>query len=79
MVADLLESSLRFQEVVETLEVQLDKKTLRRLKAGDREYKKGKFKVTSTKEEIDRVLSGSVMRQYFSTPSSSNSGSCQEM
>lgn len=58
MVADLIESSLRFQEVVETLEVQLDKKTLRRLKAGDREYKQGKFKVASTREEIDRVLSG---------------------
>lgn len=58
LVADLIESSLRFQEVVETLEVQLDKKTLRRLKAGDREYKQGKFKVASTREEIDRVLSG---------------------
>ena len=57
LVADLLESSLRFQEVAETLEVQLDKKTIKRLKTGDRELKKRQYKVASSREDIDRVLS----------------------
>ncbi len=51
LVADLLESSLRFQEVAETLEVQLDKKI------GDRELKKRQYKVASSREDIDRILS----------------------
>jgi len=34
LITDLLEASLRFHEVIETLEVQLDKETLRRLKIG---------------------------------------------
>ena len=57
LVADLLESSLRFQEVAETLEVQLDKKTVKRLKIGDRELKKRQYKVASSREDIDRILS----------------------
>lgn len=57
LVADLLEASLRFQEVAETLEVQLDKETVRRLKQGEREYREGKYKVTSSREEIEKVLS----------------------
>ncbi len=57
LVADLLESSLRFQEVAETLEVQLDKKTVRRLKTGDKELKKRKYKVASSREDINRILS----------------------
>jgi len=57
LVVDLLESSLRFQEVAETLEVQLDKKTLKRLKTGDRELKKRQYKVASSREGIDRILS----------------------
>ena len=57
LVADLLESSLRFQEVAETLEVQLDKKTIKRLKTGDRELKKRRYKVASSREGIDRILS----------------------
>jgi len=57
LVVDLLESSLRFQEVAETLEVQLDKKTVKRLKIGDRELKKRQYKVASSREDIDRILS----------------------
>jgi 1,2-phenylacetyl-CoA epoxidase catalytic subunit len=56
LVADLLETSLRFQEVAETLEVQLDKDTMRRLKTGEREYTQGKYKVASGREEIEKVL-----------------------
>ena len=57
LVADLFEASLRFQEVVETLEVQLDKETVRRLKQGEREYREGRYRVASSLEEIERVLS----------------------
>ena len=57
VVADLLESSLRFQELAETLEVQLDKKTVKRLKTGENELKRGQYKVASSREDIDRILS----------------------
>jgi len=57
LVADLLESSLRFQEVAETLEIQLDKKTIKRLKTGDKELKKRQYKVASSREDINRILS----------------------
>lgn len=58
LITDLFEVSLRFHEVVETLEVQLDKETVRRLKMGEEEYRQGKYKVASTRPEIDKVLSG---------------------
>jgi hypothetical protein len=57
LVADLLESSLRFQELAETLEVQLDKKTVKRLKTGENELKRGRYKVAPGREDIDRILS----------------------
>jgi len=57
LVEDLLESSLRFQEIAETLEVQLDKKTVKRLRIGERELKKRQYKVASSREDIDRILS----------------------
>ncbi len=57
LVAELLESSLRLQELAETLEVQLDKKTLKRLKTGDRELKKRQYKAASRRQGIDRILS----------------------
>jgi len=54
----LLDASLKFHELVETLEVQLDKETVHRLKTGEKEYKEGKHKIASTQKEIDKVLSG---------------------
>jgi len=60
LVADLLESSLRFQEVAETLEVQLDKKTIKRLQTGDKELKKLQYKVASSREGIENLLFRSV-------------------
>ena len=56
LVLALFEASLRFSEIAETLEVQLDKETVRRLKLGEREYHQGRYRVASTREEIDRVL-----------------------
>ncbi len=57
LVAELLESSLRLQEVAETLEVQLDKKTMKRLKTGEKELKTGRYKVAASREGIHRILS----------------------
>ncbi len=42
---------------LETLEVQLDKKTVKRLRIGERELKKRQYKVASSREDIDRILS----------------------
>jgi len=55
IVEELLKTSLDFTEVIERIEVLLDKETLKRLKRGWREYKTGKY-VTTTKYEIDKVL-----------------------
>ncbi len=57
LAADLLSASIKVSEVVETLEVQLDKETIRRLKRGEKEYGKGRFKTARTKQEIVKVLS----------------------
>jgi len=58
LITDLFKASLKFHEMVETLEVQLDEETVRRLKIGEREYRQGKYKVASTRQGIDRLLSG---------------------
>lgn len=57
LVTDLFEASLRFHEVVVTLEVLLDEQTVRRLKMGEKEYRQGKYRVALTRREIDEVLS----------------------
>ncbi len=57
LVIDLFEAALRFRELVETLEVQLDSDTIRRIKRGEKEYRHGKFKVAADRGEIDRILS----------------------
>jgi len=53
----LFEASLRFHEVVETLEVQLDRETIHRLKRGETEYKQGRYKIARTRQEVEKVLS----------------------
>ncbi|HZY95156.1 MAG TPA: hypothetical protein VFE98_09945 [Candidatus Bathyarchaeia archaeon] len=57
LVADLSETSQKFRQLLETLEVQLDPATLRRLEAGDKEYRMSKYKTASTSEQVHRVLS----------------------
>lgn len=48
---------MRMHEVAETLEVQLDKKTMKRLKLGESQLKRGQYKKASSREEIHRILS----------------------
>lgn len=57
LATELLAASIKVNEVIETLEVQLDKETFRRLKIGEKEYSRGSFKVARNAAEIDRVLS----------------------
>jgi hypothetical protein len=57
LAEDLVSASIKVNEVIETLEVQLDKQTMRRLKIGEKQYSKGQFKTAKTKEDIDKVLS----------------------
>ncbi len=56
LATELLAASIKVNEVVETLEVQLDKETVRRLKIGEREYSRGQYKVARNAAEIDRIL-----------------------
>ncbi|GEM_PF-1588900 len=57
IVQELLKTSLEFTEVVERMEVLLDKKTVHRLKRGRKAYKTGKY-VTASENEVDKVLAG---------------------
>lgn len=57
LVADLFETSQKFRQLLETLEVELDPATLRRLKTGEKEYRTGKYKTASSPEQVHRVLS----------------------
>ena len=57
MVEALLKTSLSLTELLETMKVALDKDTVRRLKLGELEYKKGKYVTASSREEIHKVLS----------------------
>ena len=55
VIEELLKTSLEFTEVIERMEVLLDKETVKRLKRGEREYRSGKY-ITVTKAEVDKVL-----------------------
>jgi hypothetical protein len=55
VVEELLKRSLDLTEVIETMEVLLDKETVKRLKRGEREYRSGKY-ITATRTQVDKVL-----------------------
>jgi len=57
VVAGLYETSARFQQIIETIEVLLDKKTMRRIKLGEKEYRKKAYVVARDAAEIRKVLS----------------------
>jgi len=50
-------TSVRFAELLETLEVLLDKNTMRRIKLGERQYRRKQYVVAKGTREIRRVLS----------------------
>ena len=57
VVEELYDASVRFASVLETLEVLMDKQTMRRIKTGEKEYSKRKYVVAKGPAEIRRALS----------------------
>jgi hypothetical protein len=57
MVEELYDASLRVAGVVETLEVLMDKRTMRRIKMGEREYSKRQYVLAKGLAEIRKALS----------------------
>jgi len=50
-VAGLYEASARFEQTIETMEVLLDKKTMQRIKLGEKQYRKKAYTVARDDEE----------------------------
>ena len=59
VVAGLYEASVRFEQIIETMEVLLDKKTIRRIKLGEDQYRKKAYVLARDTEEIRQVLTPS--------------------
>jgi hypothetical protein len=57
LVAGLYEVSVRFEQIIETMEVVLDKKTMRRIKAGEKQYRKKAYVLARDLEGIRKVVS----------------------
>ena len=57
VVADLYEASVRFEQIIETIEVLLDKKTMRRINLGEKQYRKKAYVLARDAEEIRKLLS----------------------
>jgi len=55
-VAGLYEASVRFEQTIETMEVLLDKKTMQRIKLGEKQYRKKPYVLAREAEEIRKVL-----------------------
>ena len=56
VVAGLYEASARFEQIIETMEVLLDKKTMQRIKLGEDQYRKKDYVLARDAEEIRKVL-----------------------
>jgi len=57
VIEEIYRASLRFAEILETLEVLLDKKTMRRVKLGENQYRKRRYIVARDRRAIRKVLS----------------------
>ncbi len=57
IIEQLYDASVRFATVLETLEVLMDKQTMRRIKTGEKEYSRRKYVVAKGPAEIRRALS----------------------
>jgi uncharacterized protein YhaN len=57
VVAGLYEASVRFEQIIETMKVLLDKKTMQRIKLGENQYCKKAYVLARDAEEIRKVLS----------------------
>jgi uncharacterized protein YhaN len=57
VVAEMYRTSIRFAEVLETLEVLLDMKTMRRIKLGEQQLRRKRYVIAKGPKEICKVLS----------------------
>ena len=57
VVEEMYRTSIRFAEVLETLEVLLDKKTMRRIKSGEQQLHRKRYVIAKGPKEIRKVLS----------------------
>lgn len=57
VIEELYDASVRFVSVLETLEVLMDKQTMRRIKAGEKEYSRHQYLVAKGPAEIRKALS----------------------
>ncbi len=57
VIEELYDASIRFASVLETLEVLMDKQTMRRIKTGEKEYSGRQYVVAKGPAEIRRALS----------------------
>ena len=57
VVEEMYKTSIRFAEVLETLEVLLDKNTMRRIKLGERQLRRKQYIIAKGPREIRKALS----------------------
>ena len=57
VVEEMYRASVRFAELLETLEVLPDRKTMRRIKLGEKQYKRMQYEVAKGPREIRKALS----------------------
>ena len=57
VVAGLYEASVRFEQIIETMGVLLDKKRMRRIKLGEKQHRKKAYVLARDAEEVREVLS----------------------
>ena len=57
VIEEIYRASLRFSEVLDTLEVLLDKKTMHRIKLGEEQYRRRQYVVAKNRRAIRKVLS----------------------
>ena len=56
-MAGLYEASVRFEQIIETMEVLLDKKRMQRIKLGEKQYRKKAYVLARDAEEVREFLS----------------------
>ena len=57
VLEQLYDASVRMASVVETLEVLIDKQTMRRIKRGEKEYSKRQYVLAKSPQQIRKALS----------------------
>lgn len=57
VVEEMYRTSVRFGELLETLEVLLDKETMRTIKIGEAQYRRRQYVVAKETQEFRKVLS----------------------